>query len=297
MPVQRDAAGRRFVQAEVEVPGTPQEVWDAIATGPGITSWFVPSTVEGRVGGATVSNFGPGMDALATVTEWDPPRKFIAEGQDEPDGPVIATEWSVEARDGGKCTVRVVHRWFAGQDDWDEQFVGHSYGWLAFFRVLNAYLTHFRGQHGVPVQLMGVAPEPKEEAWAAFTAPLGLAGAAVGQHVQTPAAAGAPPLAGTVIWAGQPAWPEDLLIRLDSPAPGLAHLVPHAMMGAVYLTTRLYLYGPDAPAAAAKAESAWTAWLNERFPMPQEQLAAATDLTPEASPSPGPGSPPPPPSS
>ena len=35
MPVKKDASGRRSVEAEVEVPGTPEEVWQAIATGPG----------------------------------------------------------------------------------------------------------------------------------------------------------------------------------------------------------------------------------------------------------------------
>jgi uncharacterized protein YndB with AHSA1/START domain len=70
MPVKKDASGRRSVQAEVEVPGTPEEVWQAIATGPGISSWFVPSEVDGRVGGTAVSHFGPGnsMDSAGTIT-------------------------------------------------------------------------------------------------------------------------------------------------------------------------------------------------------------------------------------
>ena len=51
MPVKKDETGRRYVEAEVEVPGTPEEVWQAIATGPGVTSWFVPTRVEERVGG------------------------------------------------------------------------------------------------------------------------------------------------------------------------------------------------------------------------------------------------------
>jgi len=38
MRVKKDASGRREVQVEVEVPGTPEEVWRAIATGPGISS-------------------------------------------------------------------------------------------------------------------------------------------------------------------------------------------------------------------------------------------------------------------
>jgi uncharacterized protein YndB with AHSA1/START domain len=273
MPVQKDAAGHRFVQAEAEVPGTPEAVWNAIATGPGITSWFVPTQVDGRVGGAVTATFGPGMDSLSTITEWDPPRRFVADSRDDvgPDGPTIATEWTVEARGGGKCVVRVVHRWFTEKDDWDEQYVEHSHGWLSFFRVLNAYLTHFPGQHGVLAQFMGVAPEPKEAAWAAFTTPLGLAGAQVGQRVQTPGAA--PPLAGIVTWAGLPEWPEELLIKLDQPAPGIAHIFPLPMMGQVYLSTRLYLYAPT-PEATAHAESAWTAWLNERFPMPAEEPQA-----------------------
>lgn len=265
MPVHRDEKGNRYVQAEVEVPGTPEEVWEAIATGPGITSWFVPSEVDGRAGGEAVSHFGPGMDSVATITEWDPPRRFVAgtAGEMGPAGPSVATEWIVEAKGGGTCTVRVVHRWFADSDAWDDQFEGHTHGWQSFFRVLRLYLGAFRGMHGAPVQVMGVAPEPKEEAWEAWTRPLGLAGAAVGDRVSAPA--GAPPLAGTVEWAGQPAWPEELLLRLDAPAPGIAHLVPHAMGGRVYLTLRLYLYGDGAPAAAAEAEAAWQAWMEERF--------------------------------
>ena len=67
MPVKKDAAGRRSVQAEVAVPGSPEDVWQAIATGPGISSWFVPTKMDGRVGGVVSLNFGPGMDSLATV--------------------------------------------------------------------------------------------------------------------------------------------------------------------------------------------------------------------------------------
>ncbi|HVH12649.1 MAG TPA: SRPBCC domain-containing protein [Longimicrobium sp.] len=265
MPVEKDPSGRRSVQAEVEVPGTPEEVWDAIATGPGITSWFVPTQLDGRVGGTTTSSFGPGMDSLATITAWDPPHRFAADSRDDmgPDAPTVATEWIVEARGGGTCVVRVVHSWMTDSDKWDGQFEGHTYGWLSFFRVLRLYLAHFAGQHGMPVQVMGVAPEPKEAAWEAWTTHLGLKGAVVGQAVRTPA--DAPPLEGTVEWTGQPAWPEDLLIRLDAPVPGIAHLVPHPMGGQVYLAMRLYLFGANPAAAAAEAQAAWQGWMDTHF--------------------------------
>jgi uncharacterized protein YndB with AHSA1/START domain len=265
MPVKFDESGRRYVEAEVEVPGTPEDVWQAIATGPGITSWFVPTEVEEREGGTTTSNFGPGMVSSAKITRWDPPHRFAADSLDDmgPDFPPTATEWIVEAQSGGTCVVRVVHRWFASTDDWDEQFEGHTYGWLSFFRVLRLYLSHFRGQHGTPIQLMGIAPEPKEEAWDALTRPLGLAGATVGQRVRT--GNGEPPLRGVVEWAGQPAWPEELLIRLDEPAPGIAHLVPHPMGGQVYLTLRFYLFGTGQEAVNRTSQQ-WQTWLNEHFP-------------------------------
>jgi uncharacterized protein YndB with AHSA1/START domain len=267
MPVLRDTDGRRYVQAETEAPGTPEEVWQAIATGPGISSWFVPTELEERAGGVTTSHFGPGMDSRATITQWEPPHRFVAEAEGElgPDGPPVATEWVVEARDGGSCVVRVVHSWFTSSDEWDEQFEGHTYGWLSVFRILRLYLAHFPGEPGVLIQTMGVAPEPKEEAWAALTAALGLPDANVGDRVQT--AEGAPALAGVVEWAGQPAWPEELLVRLDEPAPGIAMLVLHPMDGRVYLTARIFLYGERAGEIAAREEPRWQKWMNERFPM------------------------------
>ena len=44
MSVKKEASGRRSVQVEVEVPGTPEEVWQAIATGPG---YFVLVRADG----------------------------------------------------------------------------------------------------------------------------------------------------------------------------------------------------------------------------------------------------------
>ena len=42
--------GTRAIDLDIEVPGTPEEVWEAVASGPGITAWFVPAKVEGRAG-------------------------------------------------------------------------------------------------------------------------------------------------------------------------------------------------------------------------------------------------------
>jgi uncharacterized protein YndB with AHSA1/START domain len=261
MPVKKDPSGRRSVEAEVEVLGTPEEVWQAIATGPGISSWFVPSTLEERVGGAVTSSFGPGMDSVATIKTWNPPLRFVAETVDEPGA--VATEWIVEARSGGTCTVRVVHSWFASTDDWDNQFEGHTHGWRAFFRILRLYLTHFRGQSCSAFQMIAMAPEPKSKAWAALTGGLGFSGATPGERRE--AAEGAPPMGGIVEGVGVEDYPE-LLVRLDKPTPGVAHLFPMPMGGQVLLSARFYLYGDQAAPAVARDEPLWRAWIDERFP-------------------------------
>jgi uncharacterized protein YndB with AHSA1/START domain len=271
MPVNHDPDGRRWVQAEVDVPGTPEEVWNAIATGPGISSWFVPTQVEEREGGAITANFGPGMESHSQVTAWEPPRRFVANSRDDmgPEDPSVATEWTVEAQAGGTCKVRVVHSWFASTDNWDAQFEGHSFGWIAFFEILRNYLTHFRGQPSTLVQLMGVSSAPTLEAWGKLTTMLGLNGATEGERITS--APGAPQLAGIVEKKGYPEYPM-LIIRLDSPAPGVAHLFA-LLMGDTYLPIRFYLYGDQAPAAAAQAEPEWQAWLAQHF-------APALDPTP-----------------
>lgn len=262
MPIRKDPDGRRSIEAEVEVPGSPEEVWQAIATGPGISAWFVPSTVDGRVDGAATANFGPGMESQSKIKLWDPPKRFVAESVEGP-GPV-ATEWIVEGRDGGVCVVRVVHSWFASTDDWDNQFEGHAEGWKAFFRNLRLYLSHFRGEPSAAFQLTGFAPEPKAGAWERLMTELGIRDAAVGRRVQ--AAGSSPGFAGLVERVGVGAWSEELLVRLDQPAPGVAHLFAMPIGGQVLLSIRLYLYGQQASAVVNDIEPKWQSWVNRHFP-------------------------------
>ena len=189
MSVKKEPSGRRFVQVEVEVPGTPEEVWRAIATGPGISSWFVPTEFEMRDGKpvAVKLDFGPGMESRSAITKWDPPRMFGAQGEGWGGSPPIADEWSVEARAGGTCIVRIVHSLFAETDDWDNQLEGTESGWPGFFRILKIYLTHFRGQRSATMQWIAPAAGTEAEAWETLTAALGLEDVSAGQRWTAPA--------------------------------------------------------------------------------------------------------------
>ncbi len=259
MPVKRDEDGRRYVEAQAEVPGSPEEVWRAIATGAGISAWFVPTTVEEQVGGKTVSNFGPGMDSVATITRWEPPYRFDAETEDE--SGKFAHEWHVETRSGGTCVVRVVHRWFADNDDWDAQFEQAEAGWVDFFRILRLYLAHFPGQRSSLVQLSAFSARPQLEVWKHALGALEIDLDAK----RCTSAPDAPSLAGVI-----ERWRSDeyheLLLRIERPAPGLAHLFVLPMGEQVMFSLRFYLYGDPGAAAAPEVERTWAAWLHQRFP-------------------------------
>ena len=268
MSVKKDASGRRSVQVEVEVPGTPEEVWQAIATGPGVSSWFVPAEFEERDGTpvAMTLNFGPGMKSRSRVTAWDPPRMFTKEsGGWVPGSPPIANEWSVEAREGGTCIVRIVHSLFASTDDWDNQLEGTESGWPAFLCTLRIYLTHFRGERATVMKWMAPAEGTDAEAWETLTAALGLNGLSVGQRWTAPA--GVPALSGVAEYVSQS--PYDALLRLDKPGPGVAALGAVSFPGEPSMVAlNFYLYGDQAAETVAKETPRWDAWFQQRFPRP-----------------------------
>jgi uncharacterized protein YndB with AHSA1/START domain len=269
MSVKKEASGRRYVQVEVEVPGTVEEVWQAIATGPGISSWFVPAEFEEREGTpvAVTLNFGPGMDSRSAVTAWDPPRRWAAQGEGWGGAPPIADEWSVEARAGGTCIVRIVHSLFASTDDWDNQLEGTESGWPAFFRILRIYLTHFRGQRSAIMQWIAPAAGSVETAWDTLTAAMGLKGVSAGQRWTAPS--GVPALGGVVEHLSQS--PCSALLRLDTPGPGVAAFGA-VNFGGSMVTLNFYLYGDQADTTAAAETPLWQAWVQQRFPMPAEPI-------------------------
>jgi uncharacterized protein YndB with AHSA1/START domain len=269
MSVKKEASGRRSVQVEVEVPVTPEEVWQAIATGPGITSWFVPAEFEERDGKpvAVTLDFGPGMQSRSTVTAWDPPRKWATQSDGWlPGMPSVANEWIVEARGGGTCVLRIVQSLFAGTDDWDNQLEAAEHGWPGFLRTLRIYLTHFRGQRSAVMKWMAPFAGTETEAWETLTAALGLNGVSAGQRCAAPA--GVPAFGGVAEYVTRS--PNDALLRVDKPGPGVAALGTFNCGGPIMVALNFYLYGDQAAGTVARESPRWQAWFQEHFPTPTE---------------------------
>jgi len=274
MSVKKEANGRRSVYVEVEVPGTPEQVWQAIATGPGISSWFAPTSVEERVGGKVVNEVMPGMESTGSITAWEPPRRLAAEDPGwAPGMPPVATEWTIEARAGGKCLVRVVHSLFASTDDWDNQLEGTETGWPGFFRILRIYLANFFGQRCSLIRVMGMAAGSEPEAWKKLAGSLGLgAMPTAGQEVTV--AGASPRFSGVVEHASEAKDHHNFVVRVKEPAPGVVSIGSFDCSGMVMAMISFYLYGDAAAAAAKRDEPLWQAWMSKHFPAASEATGA-----------------------
>lgn len=244
----------RSIEIEIEVPGTPQEVWRAVATGPGISSWYVPHDVEEAPGGAATFSFGPGMDGQGRVSVWEPPHRFELLGEDS-EG--LVCEWTIQARSDDTCVVRLVNSGFGDGHEWDAQYATMSNGWAIFLTNLRLHLEYFAPLPATASMPMAVWHRPLDDAWTHLTEHLDVpADAEAGDRI-TISGIDAPHLSGVVVKASK-GW---YALLVDAPAPGTGFISAeaHGDMTAVSLWT--YLYGDEGRAASAGAEPIWRRWL------------------------------------
>ena len=194
------------VENEVELDATPEQVWEAIASGPGIDSWYMGRTeLEPRAGGTVVTTMGT-FALESTITAWEPPgrgadssnSRFAHRGADGPNGRFVAYEFLVQGRDNGSTVLRMVADGFLPGDNWEAEYQAMLGGGELYFRTLVEYVTHFAGRTATPVTASGPKVADPPATWARLLAELGLPDRpAVGDPVRyTPA--GLPPIDGVV---------------------------------------------------------------------------------------------------
>ncbi|MET9002171.1 SRPBCC domain-containing protein [Amycolatopsis sp. NPDC004169] len=229
-----------------DVAATPEQVWEAIATGPGIDSWFMGrNEVEGGTGGTVRGAFGEYRPEFR-IGEWEPPRK-LAYGATAPDGRRIAYEFLVEGRDGGSTVIRCVTSGFLPGDDWEDEFEAMTAGGALFFRTLAEYVTHFAGRTATPVTAFGPPVADWDEAWARLGAELGLP---------------ARPAEGDRVRIGQ----EGIVYAVNDQTVGVR--TPEAMFRFVrgFHGAMVACHAVFTPGAAADVEEkTWGDWLNRVF--------------------------------
>ncbi|WP_327146145.1 SRPBCC family protein [Nocardia sp. NBC_01327] len=235
------------IELETTLPASPEQVWEAIATGPGIDSWFMGrNDIEPREGGVAAMDTG-GHREEAVITAYEPGKRLASRTAAAEDGRFMAFEYLIEGREGGSTVLRVVQSGMLG-DNWQDEYDALRRGWPFHLHTLREYLTHFPGRTGVPVFAVAQG-KSAQDVRAALLRGLALpTPLTVGARVQA-SPEQLPPLDGEVVWADD----ERIGIRT---ADGLYsfHQGPTGMALMFH-----HLFAPK----TAGAEAAWQQWLTE----------------------------------
>jgi uncharacterized protein YndB with AHSA1/START domain len=234
---------------EAEVDATPDEVWAAIASGPGIDSWFMGrNEVQPGADGTVRTVFGD-YAPEHTITTWEPGTRLAYGSGPDDDGRSIAYEFLVEGRDQGTTTVRMVVSGFLPGDDWDHEYEAMTAGTELFWRTLVTYLDGFAGGYAAPITAFGPVVADWDAAWASIHRELGLsAPVEVGDRVRsTPD--DLPPIVGTVYAVNA----QTLGVRTEDAVYRFLRGYQGPMIACHHLFADV-----DRPAV----EDAWRAWLH-----------------------------------
>src|SRR6266508_1792001 len=87
-----------------------------------VDSWFMGRNEIGpRQGGAVRTDFG-GFVMESTITAWEPGKRLAYQSAEGPEGTLMAFEYLIEGRGGGKTAIRFVHSGFLGGDGWEAEY-------------------------------------------------------------------------------------------------------------------------------------------------------------------------------
>ncbi len=127
------------------------EVWKAIATGPGMDAWFMGRTCVDAEGDAMVRADMGGFVQEFDVTEFEPPRRIAYRTRPTRDGSFLALDWMIEARGGGTTWLRSVASGFVGADDWQDEYDALREGGLRYLHNLSQAFGFFAGLPATPI--------------------------------------------------------------------------------------------------------------------------------------------------
>ncbi|HVI22256.1 MAG TPA: SRPBCC domain-containing protein, partial [Myxococcales bacterium] len=144
-PIDKDTTmnekNTRDIQLSVELDASPEEVFRAVTVGTEIAKWLAPearvTAPEGGKKGSIWISWGEGMSAEHEIEIFDAPKRMRhPSGQNGETKAPLYADWSIEAREGGKTTLRLVHSGFSASADWDDEYEAHARGWRVMLQNL-----------------------------------------------------------------------------------------------------------------------------------------------------------------
>jgi hypothetical protein len=228
------------VRREVELPGTPEQVWDAVATGNGVAGWMFP-TAEGAP--SAVGEEWAGH----VVTALDAPHHFAVRAENE--GWFNSLDYRIERTPAG-ALLRYVHSGVLS-DDWEGQYDGINRATSFYLHSLGEYLAHFSGRTVVYVGVKGPDGPFDPAAFDALRAAIGAGpGSAVGDRVAV-TVPGLDPIDAEIDYL------EGTFVGLRSGDALYRFYGQYNPETAVFAGHHLFAEGAD----REREEQAWTAWL------------------------------------
>ena len=170
----------RKIELSIDVDAPADAVWEAVATGDGLTRWFAPiaSVDEGEGGTVTVA-WAMGADWPSRITVWRPGEHLCLVDLSDADAAAAGTALTVDyhlENAAGKTRFRLVHSNLPGTPDWEDYANMMLNGWRFFLWNLK----HAVERHpGVPRRMISVRPwvtGSRKEVWERVFGAEGLGG-------------------------------------------------------------------------------------------------------------------------
>lgn len=167
---------RPALEKTVEINASPDDVWNAISTGEGISRWFTFETrVTPGVGGEMWGRWGEADAGTMKFDVWEPGKRIrLVEDTMVPGLPQFV-EYLIEAGRGSTTTLRLVHSGIGAESDWDEMYDSVNRGWDVFMLTLKHALERHPGRDRTIAYATCQPDMSRVEAWERLIGPDALA--------------------------------------------------------------------------------------------------------------------------
>jgi uncharacterized protein YndB with AHSA1/START domain len=169
----------RDIELSVELDASPEDVFRAVTEGTEVAKWLAPearsTAPEGGRKARIWISWGEGMSAEHEIEIFDPPKRVRhPSGKNAETKAPLYAEWLIEARDGGKTTLRLVHSGFSVGADWDDDYDAHARGWKLMLQNLRHYFARHAHEPAVHLPFMSNVESPRGSLWKTLLGKLGV---------------------------------------------------------------------------------------------------------------------------
>jgi len=178
-PTTMDKKNTRDIELSVELDASPEDVFRAVTEGAEVAKWLCPearvTAPQGDKKGTIWISWGEGMSVEHEIEIFDAPRHIRhPSGKNSETKAQLYADWSIEAREGGKATLRLVHSGFSAGADWDGEFEAHARGWQLMLQNLRQYFARHPHEPAVHLPFMSQIESPRGSIWTALLGKLGF---------------------------------------------------------------------------------------------------------------------------